>query len=126
MKLQTIILPILLAATLVSGCASPSPDARYNSGNDYRSGSARSNEGYYAVVASIESGPAASDMTRVAGAAGGGPLNHETGIASERQDVYSIRVRFDDRSYQTVTQAGLDGLHVGDSVRIERNRVRRY
>jgi hypothetical protein len=37
-----------------------------------------------------------------------------------------IRIRFDDRSYQTVTQASLDGLRAGDSVRIERGRVRRY
>jgi len=43
-----------------------------------------------------------------------------------RQDLYAIRVRFDDNSYQTVTQASLDGLRVGDGVRIERNRVRRY
>jgi hypothetical protein len=48
------------------------------------------------------------------------------GQANEQQAVYSIRVRFDDRSYRTVTQSGLDGLRVGDGVRIEDERVRRY
>jgi outer membrane lipoprotein SlyB len=124
MKLQTVIVPFLLAATLTGGCASP--DLRYSNGKDYRSGATRSNEGYYAVITSIDAGSTVSDTTTIAGAGGGGSFNHESGSASERQDVYSIRVRFDDRSYQTITQAGLDGLHVGDSVRIERNRVRRY
>lgn len=107
MRLQTIIVPLFAAATLASACAST--DARYG-GNDRRDGSVRSNENYYAVIDSIEYGPAGSEI----------------GKANARQDVYFVRVRFDDRSYQTVTQASLDGLHVGDSVRIERDRVRRY
>ncbi len=123
MNLQTIIVPLLLATTLASGCANP--DARYSfSNHEYRSGSARSNEGYYAVIASIEFRPA--DMTVVSGAAGGVSLSNDPGNANGQRDIYSIRVRFDDRSYETVTQASLDGLRVGDSVRIERNRVRRY
>ena len=107
MNLQRIIVPFLTAAALASGCASS--DTRYAS-NDYRNGSGRSNEGYYAVIDSIEFGQNGDEMSR----ANGG------------QDVYFIRVRFDDRSYQTVSQASLDGLRVGDSVRIEHNRVRRY
>jgi hypothetical protein len=106
MRLQTIIVP-LFAAALASACAST--DARYG-GNDRRDGSARSNENYYAVIDSIESGPVGSEI----------------GKANGRQNVYFVRVRFDDRSYQTLTQASLDGLRVGDSVRIERDRVRRY
>jgi hypothetical protein len=106
MRVQTIIVP-LFAAALASACASS--DARYGS-NDYRNASARSNESYYAVIVSIESGPAGSEI----------------GKANALPDAYSVRVRFDDRSYQTVTQASLDGLRVGDSVRIERDRVRRY
>jgi hypothetical protein len=38
----------------------------------------------------------------------------------------SFTFRFDDRSFQTVAQASLDGFGIGDSVRIERDRVRRY
>jgi hypothetical protein len=107
MKLQLIIVPLFVAAALASACASQ--DAR-TGGNDYRSGSGHSNENYYAVIDSIESGPADSEI----------------GKANARQDVYFVRVRFDDKSYQTVTQASIEGLHVGDSVRIERDRVRRY
>ena len=102
----SIIVP-LFAAALASACASPG--ARYGS-NDYGNGSGRSNENYYAVIDSIESGPARGELGRT----------------NARQDVYFVRVRFDDNSYQTVAQAGLDGLRVGDSVRIERDRVRRY
>jgi outer membrane lipoprotein SlyB len=65
-------------------------------------------------------------VATVAGAVGGALIGHEIGKANGRQDVYFIRIRFDDRSYQTVTQTSLDGLRVGDSVRIERDRVRRY
>jgi outer membrane lipoprotein SlyB len=151
MKLQTIMLALFAAAVLVSGCATS--DGRFASDGS-RYGSVRSNEGYYAVIESIESRPAANngnaiagaiiggviggvaahqvgsgrgnDVATVAGAAGGALVGHEIGRANERQDLYAIRVRFDDNSYQTVTQASLDGLRVGDSVRIERNRVRRY
>jgi hypothetical protein len=107
MKLQKVIVPLFAAAALASGCASS--DARYG-GNDYRNGLVRSNEGYYAVIDSIELGQTGNEISKAKG----------------RQDVYFIRVRFDDRSYQTVTQASLDGLRVGDSVRIEGARVRRY
>ena len=111
-KLQTILASLFAAAAMASGCASS--DARFGS-SDYRHGSVRSNEGYYGVIDSIESGAGAGAL-----------VGHEIGETNGRQDVYLIRVRFDDRSFQTVTQASLDGLGVGDSVRIERDRVRRY
>jgi hypothetical protein len=97
MKFPTIIVLLFAVAALASGCGTS--DLRYAS-DEYRTSVAHSNENSYAVIDSIESGP--------------------TG------DVYLIRVRFDDRSYRTVTQSGLDGLRVGDSVRIEDDRVRRY
>jgi hypothetical protein len=97
MKLTTIIVLLFAAGALASGCASS--DLR-DTGDEYQTNLAHSNENYYAVIDSIES--------RAAG------------------DVYLIRVRFDDRSYRTVTQTGLDGLRGGDSVRIEDGRVRRY
>ena len=151
MKLQTTMLLLFAAAALVSGCATS--DGRFASDGS-RYGSVRSNQGYYAVIESIESRPAANngnaivdtvtggviggvaghqvgsgrgnDVATVAGAVGGALVGHEIGQANERQDIYFIRVRFDDRSYQTVAQTSLDGLRVGDSVRIERDRVRRY
>src|SRR5206468_1623760 len=113
MNVQTIMVPIFAAAILASGCASTDP--RYSSSH-YRSASGYSNENYYAVINSIEASPPA----------GGATLVHELVKPNGQHDVYFIRVRFDDRSYQTVTQIGLDGLRVGDSVRIEHDRVRRY
>jgi outer membrane lipoprotein SlyB len=112
MKLQTIIVP-LVAAVLASGCASSDP--RY-SGNEYPTASAHSNENHYAVIDSIRPAPAVI----------GAMIGQGIGQANEQPAVYSIRVRFDDRSYRTVTQSGLDGLRVGDGVRIEDDRVRRY
>jgi len=151
MRLQTIIMQLCAAAALVSGCATT--DGRF-AGDGSHYGSARSNEGYYAVIESIESRSNGVDGNAVAstgmgsvvagvaghqvgsgrendaatgaGAVGVGLIGHEIAEANGPQDVYFIRIRFDDRSYQTVAQNSLDGLHVGDSVRIERNRVRRY
>jgi hypothetical protein len=111
MGLQLIIVPLLAAAILTSGCASSDP--RYGSNEfQYPVGSAHSNENHYAVIDSIESGPA-----------GSGAL---IGQANEQPAVYFIRVRFDDKSYRTVTQNSTAGLRVGDGVRIEDDRVRRY
>jgi outer membrane lipoprotein SlyB len=142
---------ILFAAGIAGGCATP--DARYGNG-DYGYGSTHSNEGYYGVIESIESGPArndanaiagtivggvvgavvghqigsgrGNDAATVAGALGGAVVGHEIGKASPPPKVYFIRVRFDDQTYQTVAQASLDGLRVGESVRIEGERVRHY
>jgi hypothetical protein len=106
MDSKTIIVPLFAAAVLATGCASS--DARYG-GNDNRFASVRSNPSYYAVIDSIESHADGND-----------------GHAAGNSGAHVIRVRFDDRTYQTVTQAHLDGLRVGDSVRIEGDRVRRY
>jgi hypothetical protein len=121
MKLRSIIVPLCAAAALVSGCAGSDPR---RAGDESLLGAVHSNENFYAVVDSIESGPARDEATAAAGSATEG--RHEFVISKGWQDVYFIRVRFDDRSYRTVTQTGLDGLRVGDSVRIENGRVRRY
>lgn len=114
-----IIVPLLFVAALAAGCAST--EARYSS-NDYRNGAARSHENFYAVIDSIESGEASNESPAQLD---GGVVGREIGKASG-QNAYFIRIRFDDRTYQTVAQASLDGLRVGDSVRIEHGRVRRY
>ena len=120
MKLQTIIALLFTAAALVSGCASP--DLR-DGGNEHVLGPAHSNENFYAVIDSIESGPAADEANATAQA---NTASHELGKSNGTQEAYLIRVRFDDRSYRIVTQTSLEGLRVGDSVRIENGRVRRY
>jgi hypothetical protein len=122
-KLRTIIVPLLAAAALASGCATP--DAR-SVGSDSRSGSVHSNEGYYAVIVSIEPGPDGRDGDAHAVPAAGASGGRDAREANGQQDAYAIRLKFDDNSQQTVFQAGLDGLRVGDSVRIERGRVHRY
>jgi hypothetical protein len=109
MSLQPFILPLLAAAAVASSCATP--DSRYG-GNDTRYAHVYSNENMYAVVDAIEAVRRNRDENPALGA--------------KREASYRIRVHFDDRSYQTVTQDSLDGLRVGDSVRIERDRVRRY
>ena len=109
MKLQTLLVPLLTAAALSSGCANT--DTRLGS-SDTRYAYVHSNENMYAVIDAIVTIRRGNDDT--------------TSAATRREDTYRIRVRFDDRSYQTVTQDSLDGLRVGDSVRIERDRVRRY
>jgi len=124
MKLQTLLMPLFVASALTSGCAGHDP--RYDR-NEYHTGAAHSNENYYAVIDSIESGPARYEANSIAHAATEGvPPNPDFDRSHRPQDVYFIRVRFDDRSYRTVVQTSLDGLRVGDSVRIEANRVRRY
>ena len=112
MKPQTIIVP-LVAVALAGGCATADLG---DAGSEYATGSVHSNENHYAVIDSIKSGPAIDGTT----------IGRPIGYATEQPRVFVIRVRFDDRSYRTVTQSGLDGLRVGDSVRIEEDRVRRY
>jgi outer membrane lipoprotein SlyB len=152
---------ILAGTAMVGGCASiDSPGDRYdNSGSRYDDGGsrnygARSNEGYYGVVESIESTPGAGNnnavagtiiggvvggvlghqvgsgtgntVATVAGAVGGAVVGHEIGKGNPDPDTYRLRIRFDNGNYQTVTQAGIGDLRVGDGVRIEDGRVHRY
>lgn len=121
MKPQTLIVPLFAAAALASGCADQDP--RYDR-SEYAIDAAHSNENYYAVIDSIEARPAGDEATVIARAASeGASAGHES---NGRQNVYFIRVRFDDRSYRTSTQTSLNGLRIDDSVPIEHGRVRRY
>jgi hypothetical protein len=99
------IIPFLAAAALLFGCAAPSGPPS-NRGLPDRT--THADDSYFGVIDSIRS------------ASPGG------GSAGEKAGIHSIRIRYDDRSYQTVVQAGLDGLAVGDGVRIEQGRVRPY
>ena len=99
------IVPVLAAAALLFGCAAPSGPPS-NDGLPDRT--THANDSYFGVIDSIRS------------------ASTEVGSAGEKAETHSIRIRYDDRSYQTVVQAGLDGLRVGDGVRIEHGRVRPY
>lgn len=96
---------LLAAAVLACGCAQLSGPLE---SDDVSDRATRVNQSYFAVIDSIR--PAATDN----GSVGGDARTH------------SIRIRYDDHSYQTVVQDGVDGLRVGDSVRIEQGRVRAY
>ena len=99
------IVALLAAAALLFGCATPSGPSS-NAGPPDRM--THADDSYFGVIDSIRS--ASPD---------GGP-------AGDKAEIHSIRIRYDDRSFQTVVQAGLDGLRVGDGVRIEQGRVRPY
>ncbi len=127
--------------------------SRYNDGNSRYYG-ARSNEGSHGVVDSIESTRAGSDnnavagtiiggvvggvlghqigsgtgnsVATVAGAVGGAVVGHEIGKGNADRETYRLRVRLDNGIYQTLTQASIGDLRVGDSVRIEDGRAYRY
>lgn len=155
MKPITLATLIFAGTALVGGCASA--DSQYDRyGNDSpRYSGARSNEGYYGVVDSIEStrrgsnnnnavagtiiggviggvlghqvgGGTGNSVATVAGAVGGAVVGHEIGQGNAERDAYRLRIRFDNGNYQTVTQASIGDLRVGDSVRIENGRAYRY
>jgi outer membrane lipoprotein SlyB len=151
--IQAVIATFLTAAALVSGCANT--DSRYGS-NDSRYGSSQSYADAYGVIDAIETIQASAagiggigvgtviggvvggvlgnqvgsgrgkTVATVAGAVGGAVVGHEIEKANRTNDAYRIRVRFDNGSYQTVTQDSINDLRVGDRVRVENDRVYRY
>ena len=168
MKPTTLITLLLAGTAVLGGCASSDPrydryddsDARYYDGSSrYNDGSsryydaARSNDGYYGVVDSIELMRGSSDnavagtiiggvvggvvghqigggtgntVATVAGAVGGAVVGHEIGRSNAEGDAYRVRVRFDNGGYQTTTQASIGDMRVGDSVRVENGQALRY
>lgn len=63
----------------------------------------------------------------VIGAAGGAYAGHELEKRNQQQaDAYRFTIRMQDGSYQTVTQATIDDIRVGDRVRIDNGVARRY
>lgn len=154
MKPNALVTLIFAGTALVGGCASAdTPYDRYDNGGSRYSG-ARSNEGYYGVVDSIEStrggsnnnavagtiiggviggvlghqigGGTGNTVATVAGAVGGAAVGHEIGQGNAGHEAYRLRIRFDNGNYQTVTQASIGNLRVGDSVRIENGRAYRH
>jgi outer membrane lipoprotein SlyB len=154
MKPNMLVTLLFAGTALVGGCATAdAPYGRHYNGEPRYSG-ARSNEGYYGVVDSIAStrggssdnaiagtiiggviggvighqigGGTGNTIATVAGAVGGAAVGHEIGESNADPDAYRLRIRFDNGNYQTVTQANIGNLRVGDSVRIENGRALRY
>jgi outer membrane lipoprotein SlyB len=152
--LNTLIALVLAGAALLGGCASDdSRYDRYDNGSSRYQG-ARSNESYYGVVDSIEfarggsndnavagtiiggviggvlghqiGGGTGNSIATVAGAVGGAVVGHEIGQGNTDRDAYRVRIRFDDGTFLTTTQARIGDLRVGDSVRVENGQAYRY
>ena len=129
-----------------------SSDPRYGS-SDPRYGSSQPYAGAYGVIDAIETtqasdagigagtviggvvggvlgnqvgGGRGKTVATVAGAVGGAVVGHEIEKGNRTNVAYRIRVRFDNGSYQTVTQDSINDLRVGDRVRVENDRVYRY
>jgi outer membrane lipoprotein SlyB len=154
MKPNALVALLFAGTALVGGCASvDSPHERYDNGAS-RYNEPRSMDAYYGVVDAIEStgggsnnnaiagtiiggviggvlghqvgGGTGNSVATVAGAVGGAVVGHEIGQGNAERDAYNVRIRFDNGNYRTVTQASIDGLRIGDSVRIENGRAYRY
>ncbi len=152
MKLPMILMPLLAATALTTGCSSSEP--RYSSSDrgNIRSTPDRSvgvidsitpgrdgnDSALLGTVVGGVVGAAAghqvgegrtNDVATVAGAVGGAVVGRKIDKAHDRKnndENYVIGVRFNDGSHQTITQESLGGLRIGDSVRIENGGVRRF
>jgi outer membrane lipoprotein SlyB len=154
MKSNTLVMMIFAGTALFGSCANADTTGeRYDNANPRYIG-VRSNEGFYGVVDSIESARSASkdsaiagtviggviggvlghqvgggtgnSVATLAGAVGGAVVGHEIGQSRGDADAFRVRVRFENGSYQTVTQSNIGDLRIGDSVRIDKDRVFRY
>lgn len=152
MKTNMLATMMFAGAALVSGCANAETSGERSDSSRYYG--ARSNEGNYGVVDSIESarsankdsavagtvlggviggvlghqvgGGTGNSVATVAGAVGGAVVGHEIGEAHGDRDAFRVRVRFENGSYQTVTQANIGDLRIGDNVRVDKGRVYRH
>jgi len=82
------------------------------------------------VLAGTSAGPAptvcvASGPAGAALPSGRIAVAYKPAAGADRRTAYFIRVRLEDGSHQTVAQIGLDGLRLGDGVRIDRYRLTR-
>lgn len=71
-------------------------------------------------------GGTGNTVATVAGAVGGAVAGNQIEQRTNRQTAYNVRVRLDNGSYQTVTQADVSNLRIGNRVRIENGQVYRY
>jgi hypothetical protein len=149
MKLRSIVLSLLLAPPagwgisgaaqvppVANGPAGPIAEARLGVVDSIESSQVEndSDSTGAAVIGGVQTrvargpAPSACMVGRPVGA--GLPSNrrsvaYKPAAAAERQAAYFIRVRLEDGSHQTVAQIGLDGLRLGDGVRIDRYRLTR-
>ena len=72
-------------------------------------------------------GGTGQDIATAAGVVGGAVVGHEIEKRTkDQQESYRIRVRLDNGNYQTENRQSLDGLRMGDRVRIENDVLYRH
>ncbi len=149
---QMIITAIVTVAALVGGCTNtgyrPAAPAPTYSSNLYGvieaievvtgegiDGIAGTGIGAGAVVGGVVGGVlghqvgggTGQDIATAAGVVGGAVVGHEIQKrAQQQQETYRLRVRLENGSYQTVMQDSIEGLRVGDRVRIDNGSAYRY
>lgn len=69
-------------------------------------------------------GGTGQDIATAAGVVGGAVVGHEVEKRTQDQhETYRIRVRLENGTYHTVMQESIEGLRIGDRVRIENDRL---
>ena len=143
---QSLAALMLVTATLVTGCATNSPQSSYSSSQP-ESGSygtiesiqmtrANQNSSGAGAVAGglvgallgnqVGSGRGRTAAT-VAGAVGGAVVGNEVEKnRAQGQDAYQISVRLDNGDYRTIVQDSVQDLRVGNRVRMVDGRAYRY
>jgi outer membrane lipoprotein SlyB len=72
-------------------------------------------------------GGSGKDIATAVGVVGGAVVGHEIQKRNQQQpESYRLQVRLENGSYQTVMQDSIEGLRVGDRVRIDNGRAYRY
>lgn len=151
---QIVVAAIVAVAALASGCtntgyrpvaSAPAPAYSSNSygvieaievdTGDGVDGIAGTGIGAGAVVGGVVGGVlghqvgsgSGQDIATAAGVVGGAVVGHEIQKRTQQQqENYRLRVRLENGSYQTVMQDSIEGLRVGDRVRIDNGRAYRY
>jgi len=149
----TATLTAFAAALALTGCASPGYGVGAPAAASYPSAPQPAYASGYGVVDAIEmtnapqagigpgtviggivggilgnqvGGGTGNTVATVAGAVGGAVAGNQIEKRTNQQPVYNVRLRMNDRSYQTVTQTSIGDLRVGDRVRLENGRIYRY
>ena len=81
------------------------------------------------IVGNQVGGGSGKTAATVLGAAGGASAGTQRETRNQNQnpsEAYRFTIRMNDGSYQTVTQASIDNIRIGDRVRIENGVARRY
>ena len=145
---QTLAALMIVTTTLVTGCATDSPQSPNYSSSQPESASygridsiqmTRANQGSSSGAGAVVGGLAGALLgnqvgsgrgrtaATVAGAVGGAVVgNQGEKSRAQGQDAYQISVRLDNGDYRTIVQDSVQDLRVGNRVRVVDGRAYRY